>query len=417
MSSYFARVGSADAYATAITNIGGRHAGLTELQNNLTSGKRVLKPSDDPTAAAQAERAITRSAQVTIQQRALSLQKDNMAHAETVLGQTSDAIQSFRELVVQAGNGANTPSDLGTITQQLKTLRNQILSYANTTDANGQALFGGLGSTVAPFSEGTVSSGVVFTGIPGQQTGTDVTIPNTIDGRAAFASLNSNGNSANPGVSAAGTGTFYVGAGTNNTGSATASNVVVSATSGLNPSAGHAYQIKFTSATNYEVTDLNDPSAAPVALSLSGTTASFGGPGNNDLSMTITGTPAVGDVFVAKPKATIFDVMDSAINDISKAADNVTRTAAVTTAISSLDYAFVSIQSARGLAGDYLNNADVIDSNQQSKAVRLEGDRSRAEDLDMLQGISDFQNQSTAYQAALKSYAQIQSMNLFDFLK
>lgn len=417
MSSYFARVGSADAYATAITNIGGRHAGLTELQNNLTSGKRVLKPSDDPTAAAQAERAITRSAQVTIQQRALSLQKDNMAHAETVLGQTSDAIQSFRELVVQAGNGANTPSDLATITQQLKTLRNQILSYANTTDANGQALFGGLGSSVAPFSDATVSSGVVFTGIPGQQTGTDVTIPNTIDGRAAFASLNSNGNSASPGIAAAGSGTFYVGAAGTNTGSASASNVVVSATSGLSPSASHAYQIKFTSATNYEVTDLNNPSAAPVALTLSGTTASFGGASNNDLSMTITGTPAAGDVFVAKPKATVFDVMDSAINDISKAADNVTRTAAVTTAISSLDYAFVSIQSARGLAGDYLNNADVIDANQQSKAVRLEGDRSRAEDLDMLQGISDFQNQSTAYQAALKSYAQIQSMNLFDFLK
>ncbi|MDD0811780.1 flagellar hook-associated protein FlgL [Curvibacter sp. RS43] len=417
MSNFFARVGSSDAYATAINNISSRQAGLTKLQSNMTSGKRVLKPSDDPTAAAQAERAVTRSAQVTIQQRALSLQKDNMAHAETVLGQTSDAIQSFRELVVQAGNGANTPSDLGTITQQLKTLRNQILSYANTTDANGQALFGGLGSSVAPFSEATVSSGVVFTGIPGQQTGTDVTIPNTIDGRAAFASLNSNGNSANPGVGSAGAGTFYVGAASANTGTGTASNVTVSGASGLSASAGHAYQLKFTSATTYDVTDLNDPTAAPVSLTLSGTTASFGGASNNDLSMTVTGTPAAGDVFVAKPKATIFDVMDSAINDISKAANNVARTSAVTTALSSLDYAFVSIQSARGLAGDYLNNADVIDSNQQSRAVRLEGDRSRAEDLDMLQGISDFQNQSIGYQAALKSYAQIQSMNLFDFLK
>jgi len=86
MSNFFARVGSADAYASAINNIGGRQSRLTQLQGNLTAGKRVLKPSDDPTAAAQAERAITRSAQVTIQQRALSLQKDNMSHAETVLG-------------------------------------------------------------------------------------------------------------------------------------------------------------------------------------------------------------------------------------------------------------------------------------------------------------------------------------------
>src|SRR5450830_1624843 len=206
MSNFFARVGSADAYASAINNIGGRQSRLTQLQGNLTAGKRVLKPSDDPTAAAQAERAITRSAQVTIQQRALSLQKDNMSHAETVLGQASDAIQSFRELLVQAGNGANTASDLGTITSQLTTLRNQLLTYAN-----GQALFGGLGSTNAPFIEPNATAGVVFAGLGGQTNGTDLTIPNTIDGQAAFANVTPT------------TGAFAISAQSANTGTATAS--------------------------------------------------------------------------------------------------------------------------------------------------------------------------------------------------
>src|SRR5450830_1472515 len=347
MSNFFARVGSADAYASAINNIGGRQSRLTQLQGNLTAGKRVLKPSDDPTAAAQAERAITRSAQVTIQQRALSLQKDNMSHAETVLGQASDAIQSFRELLVQAGNGANTASDLGTITSQLTTLRNQLLTYATPT-----------------------------------------------------------------------TGAFAISAQSANTGTATASAGTILVPTSPNVLAGNSYQINFTSGTTYTVTNLsNSPPTTSGSLTMSGSTVTFGGAGNADQQMTLTGTPAAGDSFTVKPKASIFDVMDSAIAGIKNASSGTSAQASVSGSLASLDNAYVAVQAARGLAGDYLNQADVIDSNQRTKAVQLEGDRSRAEDLDMLQGISDFQNQTTGYQAALKSYAQIQSMSLFDFLK
>ena len=40
----------------------------------------------------------------------------------------------------------------------------------------------------------------------------------------------------------------------------------------------------------------------------------------------------------------------------------------------------------------------------------------RAEDLDMIKGISDFQNQQVGYEAALKSYAQVQKLSLFNFI-
>jgi len=406
MSSFFTRVGSSDAYATAINNIGSRQAQLSQLQSNLTSGKRVLKPSDDPTAAAQAERAITRSAQVTIQQRALSLQKDNMSNAESVLGQATDAIQSFRDLVVQAGNASNTPSDLKTITNQLTSLRNQLLGYANTTDSNGQALFGGLGSTKTPFTEPTATSGVIFTGIGGQTAGSDLTIPNTIDGQAAFANITPT------------TGAFAINASSSNTGGATASAGVINTPTSPNVLAGDSYQINFTSATTYTVTNLSaTPPTTTGALTMTGSTVAFGGASNNDQQMTLTGTPAAGDSFTVKPKASIFDVMDNAIAGIKSAANGTSAQTTVSASLSAIDNAFVSVQAARSLAGDYLNQADVIDANQQSRSVQLESDRSNAEDLDMLQGISDFQNQSTGYTAALKSYAQIQSMSLFDYIK
>ena len=48
--------------------------------------------------------------------------------------------------------------------------------------------------------------------------------------------------------------------------------------------------------------------------------------------------------------------------------------------------------------------------------MQLEADRSRAEDLDMVKALSEFQNQQTAYSAALGSYAQIQKLSLFNFI-
>ena len=43
--------------------------------------------------------------------------------------------------------------------------------------------------------------------------------------------------------------------------------------------------------------------------------------------------------------------------------------------------------------------------------------RSAAEDLDMVQAISDFQNRQTGYDAALKTYSIVQRMSLFDYLR
>ena len=43
-------------------------------------------------------------------------------------------------------------------------------------------------------------------------------------------------------------------------------------------------------------------------------------------------------------------------------------------------------------------------------------DRSNAEDLDMLQAVSDFQNKQSGYDAALKSYAMVQRLSLFQYV-
>ena len=58
------RVGSATSYATAVQNLSERQQALVTLQQNMTSGKKINRSSDDPTSAAQAERAGTRISRI-----------------------------------------------------------------------------------------------------------------------------------------------------------------------------------------------------------------------------------------------------------------------------------------------------------------------------------------------------------------
>jgi len=102
------RVGTANLYDNTIRNLQAQQTSLAQQQEHLSAGKRVLRPSDDPVAAAQAERARTRISRNETDLRALQAQQSSMALAESTLGSAMNAMQSFRALVVQAGNDTLT---------------------------------------------------------------------------------------------------------------------------------------------------------------------------------------------------------------------------------------------------------------------------------------------------------------------
>ncbi|MBU0748097.1 MAG: flagellar hook-associated protein 3, partial [Gammaproteobacteria bacterium] len=112
----------------------------------------------------------------------------------------------------------------------------------------------------------------------------------------------------------------------------------------------------------------------------------------------------------------MFSTLDSAIRDIRSAPNSNAAIQAVGQALGNMDIGLERLHNMRGYAGELLNRADRITGDQEKRSVQLEGDRSRAEDLDMIQGISDFQNQQVGYEAALKSYAMVQKLSLFNFI-
>ena len=416
MSNSLYRVSTANQYDTALRNIGQRNTSLSNLQENLTSGKRVVRPSDDPVSAAQAERAINRLARIQTEQRALETQRNAIAQAESALGDAIGLMQNFRELTVSAGGGTLTPNDRATIANQLQGLREQIVEVANRKDTNGLPLLGALGSALAPFL-GPLSTtpDYSFAGLPGQTSSTGVTIPGMLDGDSAFmfnpqrdgvynAAVSSIPNTRQLTTSAVTPVDKSLVTGDNYT--ITFSAVGPGATPGTS-TATYTLTNTTTGAISAPVTVPDYPSDKPLTIAMTDV------PG---LSFTITGNPANGDTITLQPSPSIFSTLDSAIRDIRDAPNSNAAIQAVGQALANMDIGMERLHNMRGYAGELLNRADRITGDQEKRSIQLEGDRSRAEDLDMIKGISDFQNQQVGYEAALKSYAQVQKLSLFNFI-
>ncbi len=450
----FSRLGSSNAYDNALHNLQNRQTSLANLQENLTSGKKITTPSDDPTGAAQAERAMNRIARIATDQRALESQRNAIASAESTLGDITSALQSFRELVVSAGNGTHTAAERTTIAGQLSGLRDQILTLANTKDSNGMPLFAALGSALAPIAGPQASPpDYTFDGLPGQSASGPYAIPFTLDGESAFMHLPARDAVFNVTVGNTATGNIptnraLVTDNTVITNTATVSNLATLAAASPGSPDYPTYTVTFTgldatttpgtTTVTYDITEtpLLSAGANPIVSAASasyptGGQAKIAVTGIPGMSFNITGTPpvadknatataigspAVGDTITIAPKRSVFSVLDAAIQDIGSAANKNAATQAVAQALHNIDISMGRVSAVRGQAGDLLGRANRITATNEKRNIEQEGNRSRAEDMDMIKGVSDFQNQQTGYQAALQSYAQVQKLSLFNYI-
>ena len=455
MSNTIFRVGTANMYDNAIRNVSARQTSLVNLQENLTSGKRVVRASDDPVSAAQAERALTRISRIQTEQRALENQRNAIAQAESTMGDAISLVQEARQLMVSAGSGTLTSNDRATIANQLQSLRDQLTAVANRTDTNGIPLLGALGSAQSPFM-GPLNGipDYKFAGQAGQTASDGVTLPNTLDGDSAFMFDAKRDGSFHAAITP-GTSTVIVPGATTpsvpamgqpNRALTTSAITVAEGTNfNKNPATGlaYTYSVSFSNVTldpatntlsaTYNVSSTDPAFVPPAAQTLNpikiGEKGEFninGLPPGMSMKVTtlptkavdgtITPSPAIGDTIKISPQASVFSVIDKAIAEIKAAPNSNVAAQAIGQALANVDIGLERMSNIRSYAGELLNRADRITGDQEKRSVQLESDRSRAEDLDMIKGISDFQNQQTGYQAALQTYASVQKLSLFNYI-
>lgn len=393
------RISTSNAYDGALNNLMSRQDHLTETQEQMTSGKRVLKASDDPTAAARAERARALEERTTASEKAVNASSNAMTLTESALGDAGELLQQARELLVSAGDASYSDAERASKASAIAAIRSQLLAVANRPDGQGGFVFSGQGSGGAPFVD--QPGGVAFQGVGGQvNVATDEPLPLTLDGGQVWLSANT------------GNGVFV----TKNTNS---SNAWIDAGHVTSPDliTNSTYDIQFSTAggaTTYSVLKDGTPMSTGNAFT-SGQEISVDG-----MSFAISGAPANGDDFQTTPSTrslSVFDALDNAVAQLSTPGQGGPRVQqAVQDSIRNIDQCSSQISSARAFAGTTLQRLDGVKGRLDATELSAQTDRSSAEDLDMVKALSSFNQQQTGYQAALQSYATIQKLSLFQYL-
>ena len=395
-------IATANAYNQSLEQLMTRQENLSNAQEQLTSGKRVNRASDDPAAAARAERALAAEARSTANQRAVDASDNAMTLSESALGDAGELLQQIREKLVQAGNTNLSDADRKSISGEVSEMRKQLFAIANRTDGAGTYLFGGQSANQPPFVD--AAGGVQYSGQAGsQQAASGEALPLTVDGQSAWMRARS------------GNGVFTTRAITS-TGSARIGSGNVTDPQALK---GGTYTVTFAvsaSATTYTVLRNGNPTVPPqnnVAFSPSQAIQVDG------MSASISGSPGNGDVFEMAPSTSVsvFDAVDKAIADLSAPNRTGTQIAqAASTNLATIDSVMGQLQSARSQVGATLNRADGVTDRLSALKLASQTERNNAEALDMTQAISDFGNQQTGYDAALKTYSLVQKLSLFNYL-
>jgi flagellar hook-associated protein 3 FlgL len=126
---------------------------LAKTQEQLSTGLKIVKPSDEPDKASLVTRLESELSRQASYQDTLKSVNIRLTAEETALKNTSDVMYRIKELSVQAANDTLSAQDRKSVAFEISSLREQILSLANSQDSNGNYLFSGSRAGEAAFSK------------------------------------------------------------------------------------------------------------------------------------------------------------------------------------------------------------------------------------------------------------------------
>lgn len=145
------RVSTSLIFTSGKQGIQDRQFDMYKAQNQMSTGRRVLTPADDPIAASEALK-LEQSKGVTTQM----LENQNNALSsltflEGTLGSVNNELDAIFARASDAGNANYSASDRGMLAAELKKRMQNLIGLANTQDGTGLYVFAGFKSTTQPF--------------------------------------------------------------------------------------------------------------------------------------------------------------------------------------------------------------------------------------------------------------------------
>lgn len=159
------RVTQGTLFALANSNITSGLMRYARLQQEVSTGRRVNRPSDDPAAALRIIPLTNDLRHLDQLAENISLARESLNTGAAALEDGSSLMQRLRELTMQASNGTISDTDRSSIAAEVEQLLNQMVSIANSKRGETY-LFAGTNSDRQPFDMITDAGGtrVVYNG-------------------------------------------------------------------------------------------------------------------------------------------------------------------------------------------------------------------------------------------------------------
>jgi flagellar hook-associated protein 3 FlgL len=140
--------------------INDRYNDLANVQEQLATGKRLLRPSDSPVDVANDLQLRSKASQITQFKKNIEDGNGFMQVSDTAMMSMNDLFQRMRELAIQARNDTLSGTERGYINKEVEQLLRQVVSLGNT-QFKGDYVFAGTQTKIAPFPMATSTSASV----------------------------------------------------------------------------------------------------------------------------------------------------------------------------------------------------------------------------------------------------------------
>lgn len=162
------RISTSQLRLSGLNQLLDQQANLLKTQQQISTGKRIINPADDPSAITRVL-GLQQSLKSTEQfQENINFARGRLTLEENVLAELNDELNRIREVAVQGNNSTLADSDRQSLAVVVRQGLDQLLSLANTQDSNGEYIFSGYQGNAQPFAE-SVSGNYVYNGDDGKR--------------------------------------------------------------------------------------------------------------------------------------------------------------------------------------------------------------------------------------------------------
>lgn len=406
------RISTSQLYDRSIQAVLRNQGNLSDIQQQLASGKKILRPSDDPVGAAQVIRLTEELAQISQYNKNGNLLKNSLEQEEAILKNINDATNRARVLMVQAGDGILNSGDRKAISIEMGQIRDEIFDLMNSQNANGEYIFSGYQSQSPAFSYNASATGNKYS-FEGDDGKNELQVSNNVRLQA-----NSNGKEVFADVLARLTSSVTASVG------ATSSAVKVDQQSAYDlffkanydavTPANNDYRVTILAGNQVQIDNLGTATTVGTQGFISGQPFIFQG-----LEFNITG--GVGDTVDFQLDPPQKKSLVETLNDFYTALSNESISDsnyqdALSNALVGIDNGLVAVANATSAIGGRVNAASSVYESNLDLEITNKSARSNIEDVDYAEAVSELSKQETALQAAQATFAKVTGMSLFDYI-